>query len=54
MFFQDPTFPIPDPVFRVKKVPVPDPRSGSAIKNLSIFNPKIDAKPMNMQYDPGC
>jgi hypothetical protein len=34
----DPNFSIPDPGSRVKKIP--DPGSGSASKNLSIFNPK--------------
>jgi hypothetical protein len=34
----DPNFSIPDPGSRVKKIP--DPGSGPASKNLSIFNPK--------------
>jgi hypothetical protein len=33
----DPNFSIPDPESRVKKIP--DPGSGSAPKNFSIFNP---------------
>jgi hypothetical protein len=44
MFILDPNLSIPDPGFRVKKIP--DPGSGSAAKNLSIFKPK------NL-YDPG-
>jgi hypothetical protein len=38
MFFPEPNFSIPDP--GSKRFRFPDPGSGSASKNLSIFNPK--------------
>jgi hypothetical protein len=48
MFIPDPNFSIPDPGSRVKKIP--DPESGSALKNLSIFNPFLSSR----KYDAGC
>jgi hypothetical protein len=42
MFIPDPNFFIPDPGFRVNKIP--DPGSGSASKNLRIYNPKNFSK----------
>jgi hypothetical protein len=46
MFITDPGseffHPVPDPGSRVKKIP--DSGSGSLLKNLSIFNPKIVSK----------
>ncbi len=50
MFITDRNFSIRDPESRVKKIP--DPRSGSASKNLSIFNPKNFLR--SRKYDPGC
>ncbi len=50
MFIPYPNFSIPD--LGSKRFRIPDPRSGSASKNVSIFNPKIGSK--LSEYDPWC
>jgi hypothetical protein len=50
MFIPDPNFSIPDTGSRVKKIP--DPGSGSALKDLKFLTPEIVLS--SRKYDTGC